>query len=128
MNLNIKKTASLLSIAIALGSAGTVFAGEKLNASKVKTVVVGKTFYAKHLVKGIKFKVYFDADGKTAYRTTKEGVVKTTYKFEGNKHCIEWQGKTHCSVIVDNGDGTYARLNNGKPVVEWYKVVEGKDV
>ncbi len=105
-----------------------VLAGQFLTGEKLKSTIIGKTFYAKHLKKGFEFKVYFDVDGQTAYRTTNSGVSKTTYKFDGETHCIYWKGVDRCAKILDNGDGSYIRVSNGVHMVSWFKVVQGKDL
>jgi len=118
----------LLPIIILFG-ANQVIAGETLSVDKVKSLIIGNTIYANHLKKEFEFKVYFDVDGVTAYRKQDGDAVKTTYKFEGNKHCIYWKDKDRCANILDNGDGTYNRVNpNGKSFVKWNKVVKGKDL
>lgn len=119
---------SLLFLSTILLFAAPVFAEEYMTTEKIKSVVFGKTFYAKHLIKDFKFKVFFDVDGVTAYRTKEAEVIKTTYKFDGNKHCIFWRGNDRCANILDNGNGTYTRVKNGKHMVDWYKVVQGKDL
>ncbi|HDH08724.1 MAG TPA: hypothetical protein ENG96_04515 [Gammaproteobacteria bacterium] len=118
----------LLAVFILFGST-QVFAGEELNAEKVKQLVVGHTMSAVHLNKDFEFKVYFDVDGKTAYRDQDGDTTKTTYKFEGNKHCIYWRGDDRCANIIKNDDGTYDRVNeDGDHVVQWSKIVKGKQL
>ena len=114
---------------IILFGAKQVIAGEALSVDKVKSLIIGNTVYASHLKKDFEFKVYFDVDGVTAYRNQDGDTVKTTYKFEGNRHCLYWKDKDRCANILDNGDGTYNRLNpNGKSFVKWNKVVKGKEL
>lgn len=54
--------------------------------------------------------------------------METTYGFVGDQHCLLWKGKNRCAKVIDNGNGTYTRINNkGKPIIKWNKIVEGKD-
>ncbi len=116
-----------LSLAIILGFSTQANADEFLDASAVKALVTGKTIHAMHLKKDFEFKVYFDPDGETAYRSQGGETTKTTYKFDDNKHCIYWKGKNRCANILDNGDGTYTRVNKkGKKKVKWTKFEDGK--
>jgi len=102
-------------------------ADEFLDADAVKALVTGKTIHAMHLKKDFEFKVYFDPDGKTAYRSQHGETTKTTYEFRDNKHCIFWKEKNRCANILDNGDGTYTRVNKkGKKKVKWTKFEDGK--
>lgn len=122
-----------LGLVVGLSVAGapwsSAVAGEALSADQIKALISGKTVYAKHLKKGFDFKVYFDADGKTAIRDDGGNPVETTYSFDGDKHCLEWKGKNRCAQIVDNGDGTYSRLNkSGKAFIIWNRFVDGKDL
>lgn len=104
-------------------------AGEELNAEDVKSLVVGNTISATHLLKDFDFKVFFDADGKTAIRSQGGDTTKTKYSFEGNKHCLKWKGKNRCANIVKNDDGTYSRVNKkGKSVVQWNEIVKGNQL
>ena len=100
-----------------------------LTADEVQAQVVGNAMHAKHLFRDFDFTVYFDANGQTAYRRQHGTTTKTFYKFKGDKHCIFWMDADRCANILDNGDGTYTRVNKGgKKVVKWVRVVEGKDL
>ena len=104
-------------------------ADEYLSADKIKALISGKTVHAQHLKKDFEFKVYFDADGKTAHRYQGGDTTETTYKYDGDKHCIFWKGKDRCANIRDNGDGTYSRINKkGIEAIKWKKIVDGKDL
>lgn len=123
----IKNMLKNLFLLIIILGASQIIAGDVLSIDKVKSLVIGNTVEASHLKKDFEFKVYFDLDGVTAYRKQNGDIVKTTYKFEENKHCIYWKDKDRCANIVDNGDGTYNRVKpNGKSFVKWIKVVKGK--
>ncbi|MFV2061222.1 MAG: hypothetical protein ACC653_11115 [Gammaproteobacteria bacterium] len=118
----------VLYLTVSILSIGIAQAEQYLSADKLKSAIIGKTFYAEHLKKGFKFKVYFDVDGSTAYRTTSDGISKTSYKFDGDKHCILWKDVDRCAKILDKGDGTYIRVKNGNHIMSWYKVVQGRDL
>lgn len=103
---------TFITFILALFVGTSLRAEDYLDATAIKTLITGKTIYATHLKKDFKFKVYFDKDGKSAIRQQKGKNTETTYRFEGSKHCIHWKGKDRCANIVDNGDGTYSRVNN----------------
>ena len=106
------------------------YAETVLNAEEVSALIVGKTVNAHHLVKGHDFKVYFSPDGETAYRTTKKGVKETTYVIqEDGRHCIFLKGRDRCAKIINNGDGTYSRLNkSGEKKVLWKSFDQGNTI
>jgi len=102
-------------------------AEDYMGADAVKALVVGSTIEAEHLKKDFEFKVYFSDDVKTAIREQGGDSTETTYEFKGDKHCIFWKEKNRCANILDNGDGTYTRVNKkGKKIVKWTKIIKGK--
>lgn len=109
---------------------GQALAGKTLSGDEIKALVTGKTIESEHLIRDFTFKVYFDKDGETAYRTLPNGNIKeTTYSIKGNRHCIFWQGKDRCAQIQENGDGTYYRVNfRGKKTIKWNNVSDGKNL
>ena len=112
-----------------LFASGQVLAEKYLTADEVKSLVVGNTMHAEHLKKDFEFSIHFDADGNTAFRKQFDETIQTSYKLQGDKHCIFWKGADRCANILDNGDGTYTRVNkNGNHMVKWTKVVKGKDL
>jgi len=106
--------------------AGPAHAEAFLTADEVRALVVGHTMTAHNLFMDVGFRVYFDPDGETAYRRHGGEVTKTRYFFEGDMHCIVWRGEDRCARILDNGDGTYQRVDrNGARIIKWTKVVDG---
>lgn len=123
------KIISSIAVIFGLLMSGLAQAGDYVAGDKLAGLVVDKTIRAKHLKKGFEFSVYFDKDGKTAYRKQGGDVTQTTYRIEGNKHCLHWKGKDRCAQILDNGDGTYVRVNKkGKQVVMWTKIESSKNL
>jgi hypothetical protein len=105
-------------------------AGETLTGDQIRALITDKTIQAEHLGKGFTFEVYFDPDGKTATRTHKGAKVTTAYSIDGDEHCLLWNGANRCATIMDNGDGTYSRINTsgryrGKAVVKWIRFEDG---
>lgn len=128
MFVNYKIISSVVSL-LCLLLFGQAHADDYVSGDKLSSLVIGKTIRAKHLKKDFEFTVYFDTDGKTAYRKQGGDITQTTYKFDGNKHCIHWKGKDRCAQILDNGDGTYTRVNKkGKQIVKWTKIESGKNL
>ncbi len=123
------KIRSVLFLSLILFVVFSASAETYLSASKIKELISGNTIDAEHLKKGFSFKVFFDKDGKTAIRNQKGNSKTISYKYEGDKdkHCIHWAGKDRCAKILDNGDGTYTRINpKGKKIVKWTKINKGK--
>lgn len=121
------KTIVSIIIGISVLFSGSAIAENFVPADKLSGLIINKTVHAKHLKKGFEFSVYFDKDGKTAFRKQGSDVTQTTYKIDGDKHCIFWKGKDRCAQILDNGDGTYTRVNKkGKQIVKWTRLEDGK--
>lgn len=100
-------------------------AGDTLSGDKIKTLISGKTLSAEH-IKGFKFKVYFD--GKGHYVRNKDGnITEGTFTIKDSQHCVNVGGNDKCATIVDNGDGTYKRMKNGKKhFITWSNITAGK--
>ena len=120
------KTLFLLFSGLLLTVGSVVNAEEFLSQDEVKNLVMGKTIHATHLKRDFDFIVYFDKDGKTAFRKQDNETTKTTYSIKDNKHCIFWNGEDRCANILKNEDGSYTRVTpNGRKVVKWLKFNEG---
>lgn len=119
----------LITIALSALASQAVLADDFLNGDQIKELVTGNTVQAEHLRKGFDFAVYFDADGQTAVRKQDGEETETSYRIDGDKHCIHWKGKDRCAEIRDNGDGSYDRINaNGKAVVRWSSFTAGRQL
>lgn len=118
----------IVALLLTVGLGFQAQAGDAMTADQIKALTVGKTVHAELLKNGMKFKVYFGEDG-SAERTWKGDIQKGSYSFKGNMHCINVGDGDKCGTIVDNGDGTYKRMKNGKKhAITWLKFTDGKDL
>jgi hypothetical protein len=106
----------------------TANAGEPLSAAALKALISGRTAHAEHLKRGFTFKAYFKENGE--YIRYKDGSTNEgNWRIEDDgSHCVDWGYNERCATMEDNGDGTYTRvLKNGKRIIRWNKLVDGRD-
>lgn len=123
------RIATLLSLTTLGLLATPLHAAEKmLTAEEINKLIVGNTIHSEVLGSGKTFKVYFEANGK--YTRVQGGeVTDSTYRTNADgTHCINFKGSDYCATIRDNGDGTFTRIEGGKPKIKWTRVVSGKDL
>lgn len=117
------KTAVFVAGCAVLFSVAPLSHAEKmLSGDEIKALVTGKTTYVT-APNGRKFRQVFNADGSSE----RDNGQKSEWHVDGDKHCNTAAVNALCANIRDNGDGTYSRVFDGKPVVDWTKIVEGKD-
>jgi hypothetical protein len=118
----------VLGLSVGLMLSTSAFAGKALNTDEVKALVTGKTADAEHLLRGFKFKAYFNPNGDLTQLKENGDTVEGTWQVDAEGlHCVDFGAGDRCATVVDNGDGTWSRVNkNGKPVVKWTGFVDGK--
>jgi hypothetical protein len=108
-----------------LAFSGTLFAAESMSAGAIKSLLTDNTIKCKNLQKNIASDIYFRSDG-TATRFTSEGK-----KLHGNwrvtddgQHCVDWGERERFNLLVDQGSGSYQKIEDDKPRAE-FTVTEG---
>jgi len=119
---------TVLGLTVGLMLSGNVFAAKTLNADEVKALITGKTADAEQLIKGFKFKVYFNPNGDLNQLKEDGNKVDGSWQVDAQgQHCVNFGAGDQCATVVDNGDGSWTRINMaGKPVVNWKNFVDGK--
>lgn len=120
---------SILAVAALLVLAPVMAQAEKiLSVDEVKALISGKTVHAHHVARDYDFKTYFSPDG--TYITVRKGnTTQGTWKIQNDGyHCLVADGDSKCAEIADNGNGTYSRISNKKRIIDWKKIVDGKDL
>jgi len=103
-------------------------AGTPLSGEQVKQLITGNSVDIYSNVQGVDIKLYFAADGSTASLTESNGKkFKGTWRIDDSgKHCTKWGDKKEtCGQILDYGDGTYKRMEDGYPRAVWKKIYPG---
>lgn len=101
-------------------------AGETLGADAIAKMITGNTVHAAR-ENGDTRKNYFAPDGKL-YRQEGGKITEGAWRIsDDGMHCVEGM-PGGCARIVRNDDGTHDRvLPNGKVLLKWTAVVNGKD-
>lgn len=99
-------------------------AEKMLSGDEIKALITNKTIDVSLPNGSQKWRQYYAADGSSL----RNNGQKSEWNIDGNKHCNTAAVNNPCVGIRDNGDGTYSRVNdNGDAVVNWIKIVDGKD-
>lgn len=99
-------------------------AEKMLSGDEIKALITNKTVDVSLPNGSKKWRQHFAADGSSA----RDNGQKSEWNIDGDKHCNTAASNAPCAGIRDNGDGTYSRVNDsGEAVVNWTKIVDGKD-
>lgn len=109
-----------------------VWAGTQLNGEQIKQLVSGNTVLALNISQGTDYKNYFAPDGTMISRNESTGQVYKDKRWrisDSGDICSQSAGKKEtCGQVVDNGDGTYNRMDNGSPRGVWKTISPGNTI
>ncbi|MGE0097727.1 MAG: hypothetical protein AB7S86_05200 [Hydrogenophaga sp.] len=114
-----------LMIAAAVFQAPVSSAQTVLTADEVKATIAGNTAEAQR-PNGSRFLAYYEPGG--LWLRWERGIV-TEGKWrvmDNGDQCVTVGKEDSCAQVQKNGDGTYTRMQNGKPQFNWLKVMPGK--
>ncbi len=102
-------------------------AGTPLSGDQVKQLISGNSVEAHSNAKGIDFKAYFAPDGSAVSEGSNGKTIKGAWRInDSGEHCTQWnRQKETCGQIVNMGDGTYNRMEEGYPRAVWKKIQPG---
>lgn len=110
----------------------SALAGTQLNGEQIKQLVSGNTVLAHNIDQGTDYKNYYSPDGTMISRNESNGQIYKDKRWrvsDSGDICSQSAGKKEsCGQVVDNGDGTYNRLDNGSPRGVWKKVYPGNTI
>lgn len=109
-------TASLLALTLS----GALFSAELMSADAIKTLLTNNTIICKNLQIKHVSSVYFRNDG-TATRLNHEGEkIPGNWRVTDNgQQCVDWGEDERCNSVVDQGNGAYQKIEEGKPRAEF---------
>ncbi len=121
-----KKVTLLSTLAIVGFFSAPALAGTPLSGEQVKQLISGNSVEAHSNAKGFDFKAYFATDGSISSEVngkTNKGAWRIN---DSGEHCSQMtRQKETCAQIVDMGDGTYNRMEEGYPRSVWKKIHPG---
>jgi hypothetical protein len=98
---------------------------ETMSAVAIRNMLANNTISCKNLQKNHESSVYFRDDGTaTKLNHEAERVPGTWHVTDNGQHCVDWGEEERCNAVVDMGDGTYQKIEAGKPRAE-FTLVEG---
>lgn len=122
-----KVSLTLSAVLTTLAFSNSASAAEALDATQLTALFSGKTVEAFHEQKKTKQTTYFSPEGRLVQANESGQIQKGTWRVDtAGTQCIQWEGdKENCSKVMPEGNGSYKRLINGKPVVTINKIVQG---
>lgn len=124
------KVTSLSTLAVVGFFSVPALAGTPLSGDQVKQLISGNSVEAHSNAKGFDFKTYFAPDGSAVLEGGTGKTFTGAWRInESGEHCVQWkrqkEQKETCAQIVDMGDGTYNRMEEGYPRAVWKKIHPG---
>ena len=112
---------------ILMSLSAVAFADTQLTGDQVKQLITGNSVDAHSNAKGVDFKAYFAADGSGVLQNEKGRTFNGVWRItESGDHCSKWgDQKETCGQVMDPGDGTYKRMEEGYPRAIWKKIYPG---
>lgn len=118
---------SLSVCCLMMGLSAAAWAGTPLSGEQIRQLVSGNTVDAQ--AKSGDVKVYYGLDGSSLTRAESNGrITKGFWRIsEAGEICsLRPPGKESCGPVVNNGDGTYHRMDGNTVRGVWTKVHPGK--
>ncbi|MGB5473798.1 MAG: hypothetical protein WBQ78_10015 [Gammaproteobacteria bacterium] len=104
----------------ALTFSGTLFAAGQMSAAEVTHLLANNTMHCSNLQKGEAFTNYFRDDGTVTRLTAEGGKIQGTWRVtDDGQHCLDWGEHERCNPVVDQGNGTYQKIEDDKPRTEF---------
>ena len=120
------KVTLLSTLAVVGFFSAPALAGTPLSGAQVKQLISGNSVEAYSKARGFDFKAYFATDGigvSEVNGKTSKGAWRIN---DSGEHCSQWpKQKETCGQVVDMGDGTYNRMEEGYPRSVWKKIHPG---
>jgi hypothetical protein len=124
--MNMNKVTLLSTLAVVGFFSVPVLAGTALSGEQVRQLVLGNSVEAHSNAKGYDFKAYFATDGSAVSEVNGKAYKGAWRINDSGEHCTQWTTqKETCGQIVNMGDGTYSRMEEGYPRAVWKKVHPG---
>ena len=103
----------------------SLLSAELMSDDAIKSLLTNNTINCKNFEKDHESIVYFRDNG-TATRLNHEGeMIPGNWHVTGSgQHCVDWGEHERCNTVVDQGNGTYQKIEEDKPRAE-FTVVEG---
>jgi hypothetical protein len=96
-----------------------------LDAAEVRKLIVGNTVDG-HRPNGTRYLAYFDPSGKWIRGEPGRYAEGRWLIHDDGTQCVILANEESCARIQKNDDGTYTRIEQGRPQFRWSRVIPGK--
>ena len=106
-------------------------AGTPLSGEQIKQLVSGNTVALHSNARGKDHKIFYATDGTAISHDESNGKnYPGTWRItDSGEWCNHWPpAKDRCGQVIDNGDGTYNRMENGSLRSVWKKIYPGNTI
>lgn len=107
---------------------GPALAATPLGGDQIRKLVSGNTVSLHSVARGDNYLIYYAPDGSAVSRSDSNGTtVKGVWRItDSGEWCNHWKGGAErCGNVIDNGDGTFNRLENGRLRSVWKQIHPG---
>lgn len=118
----------ILCMIVLMMLSATAFADTPLTGDQIKQLVSGNSIDLHSNANGLDLKLYLAADGSIAGRREDNGnPFKGTWRItDSGEFCSVFASrKETCGPVMDSGDGSYKRMEEGYPRAIWKKIHPG---
>lgn len=119
------------SILFLMALSASASAGTPLSGEQIKQLVSGNTIVLYSHARSQNYTIHYATDGSAASRSESDGkIVKGTWRItDSSEWCNHWTGAVErCGRVIDNGDGTYNRMESGSLRAVWKKIHPGNTI
>ncbi len=106
-------------------------AGTPLSGEQIKQLVSGNTVALHSNARGKYYKIFYATDGTAISHDESNGKnYPGTWRItDSGEWCNHWPpAEDRCGQVIDNGDGTYNRMENGSLRSVWKKIYPGNTI
>jgi hypothetical protein len=124
----------MVGAALMMFAGAPALAGGPLSGEQIKQLAIGNTIAIYSVAKNRNSKTHYAPEGvATSYNEDTGKTYKGTWRItDSGEWCNYWptekNATEHCGQVIDNGDGTYNRLEEGSLRSVWKKIYPGNAI
>jgi hypothetical protein len=100
---------------LALTFSGALFSAESMSVDAVKSLLTNNTINCKNFQMNHESNIYFRDDGTATRLNHEREKIPGKWRVTDNgQHCVDWGEDERCNSVVDQGNGTYQKIEEDK--------------